>query len=153
MKKLRRKRMLLQGVSAVCNMGGTWMVVVTVCQIVQSAERETVGGFVVGMLAALAYGLCALLLWSYGLDLAAAARRITRKVARMQAEEMYAAINPHGKRHCESFSASEKRGTQATAGHGDCRLPQRGHKAAKPTRRLHLCMGTRRMQGKTMHKP
>lgn len=87
MKKLRRKRMLLQGVSAVCNMGGTWMVVVTVCQIVQSAERETVGGFVVGMLAALAYGLCALLLWSYGLDLAAAARRITRKVARMQAEE------------------------------------------------------------------
>lgn len=47
MKKLRRKRMLLQGVSAVCNMGGTWMVVVTVCQIVQSAERETVGGFVV----------------------------------------------------------------------------------------------------------
>lgn len=88
MKKLRRKRMLLQGVSAVCNMGGTWMVVVTVCQIVQSAERETVGGFVVGMLAALAYGLCALLLWSYGLDLAEAARRITRKVARMQAEEM-----------------------------------------------------------------
>lgn len=93
MKKLRRKRMLLQGVSAVCNMGGTWMVVVTACQIVQSAERETVGGFVVGMLAALAYGLCALLLWSYGLDLAAAARRITRKVARMQAEEMYAAMH------------------------------------------------------------
>lgn len=93
MKKLRRKRMLLQGVSAVCNMGGTWMVVVTVCQIVQSAERETVGGFVVGMLAALAYGLCALLLWSYGLDLAAAARRITRKVARMQAREMYAAMH------------------------------------------------------------
>ena len=83
MKKLRRKRMLLQGVSAVCNMGGTWMVVVTVCQIVQSAERETVGGFVVGMPAALAYGL----------DLAAAARRITRKVARMQAEEMYAAMH------------------------------------------------------------
>ena len=93
MKKLRRKRMLLQGVSAVCNMGGTWMVVVTVCQIVQSAERETVGGFVVGMLAALAYGLCALLLWSYGLDLAEAARRITRKVARMQAKEMYEAMH------------------------------------------------------------
>ena len=73
MKKLRRKRMLLQGVSAVCNMGGTWMMVVTVCQIVQSAERTTVGGFVLGMLAALAYGLCALLLWSYGLDLADAA--------------------------------------------------------------------------------
>ncbi|MEE0485092.1 MAG: hypothetical protein UDB69_02445, partial [Faecalibacterium sp.] len=50
-------------------------------------------GFVVGMLAALAYGLCALLLWSYGLDLAAAARRITRKVARMQAKEMYAAMH------------------------------------------------------------
>lgn len=47
----------------------------------------------VGMLAAMAYGLCALLLWSYGLDLAAAARRITRKVARMQAEEMYAAMH------------------------------------------------------------
>lgn len=92
MKKLRRKRMLLQGVSAVCNMGGTWMVVVTVCQIVQSAERGTAGGFAVGMLAALAYGLCALLLWSYGLDLAAAARRITRKIAKMQAREMYAAI-------------------------------------------------------------
>lgn len=92
MKKLRRKRMLLQGVSAVCNMGGTWMVVMTVCQIVQSAERETVGGFVVGMLAALAYGLCALLLWSYGLDLAAAARRITLEIAKMQVREMYAAI-------------------------------------------------------------
>lgn len=92
MKKLRRKRMLLQGVSAVCNMGGTWMVVVTVCQIVQSAERETVGGFVVGMLAALAYGLCALLLWSYGMDLAAAARRITLEIAKMQVREMYAAI-------------------------------------------------------------
>lgn len=92
MKKLRRKRMLLQGVSAVCNMGGTWMVVVTVCQIVQSAERETVGGFVIGMLAALAYGLCALLLWSYGLDLAAAARRITLEIAKMQVREMYAAI-------------------------------------------------------------
>lgn len=92
MKKLRRKRMLLQGVSAVCNMGGTWMVVVTVCQIVQSAERGTVGGFAVGMMAALAYGLCALLLWSYGLDLEEAARRITRKVARMQAKEMYAEI-------------------------------------------------------------
>ena len=92
MKKLRRKRMLLQGVSAVCNMGGTWMVVVTVCQIVQSAERETVGGFVVGMLAALAYGLCALLLWSYGMDLAAAARRMTLEIAKMQVREMYAAI-------------------------------------------------------------
>ena len=92
LKKLRRKRMLLQGVSAVCNMGGTWMVVVTVCQIVQSAERETVGGFVIGMLAALAYGLCALLLWSYGLDLAAAARRITLEIAKMQVREMYAAI-------------------------------------------------------------
>lgn len=92
MKKLRRKRMLLQGVSAVCNMGGTWMVVVTVCQIVQSAERETVGGFVIGMLAALAYGLCALLLWSYGMDLAAAARRMTREIAKMQAREMYADI-------------------------------------------------------------
>lgn len=92
MKKLRRKRMLLQGVSAVCNMGGTWMVVVTVCQIVQSAERETVGGFVIGMLAALAYGLCALLLWSYGLDLAAEARRITLEIAKMQVREMYAAI-------------------------------------------------------------
>lgn len=92
MKKLRKKRMFMQGVSAVCNMGGTWMVVVTVCQIVQSAERETVGGFVVGMLAALAYGLCALLLWSYGLDLAAAARRITLEIAKMQVREMYAAI-------------------------------------------------------------
>lgn len=92
MKKLRRKRMLLQGVSAVCNMGGTWMVVVTVCQIVQSAERTTVGGFVLGMLAALAYGLCALLLWSYGMDLAAAARRITLEIAKMQVREMYAAI-------------------------------------------------------------
>lgn len=92
MEKLRRKKMLLQGVSAVCNMGGTWMVVVTVCQIVQSAERGTVGGFAVGMMAALAYGLCALLLWSYGLDLAAAARRITRKITKMQAREMYAAI-------------------------------------------------------------
>lgn len=92
MKKLRRKRMLLQGVSAVCNMGGTWMVVVTVCQIAQSAERTTVGGFVLGMLAALAYGLCALLLWSYGMDLAAAARRITLEIAKMQVREMYAAI-------------------------------------------------------------
>lgn len=92
MEKLRKKRMFMQGVSAVCNMGGTWMVVVTVCQIVQSAERTTVGGFVLGMLAALAYVLCALLLWSYGMDLAAAARRITRKVARMQAKEMYAAM-------------------------------------------------------------
>lgn len=92
MEKLRRKRMLMQGVSAVCNMGGTWMVVVTVCQIVQSAERETVGGFVIGMLAALAYGLCALLLWSYGLDLAAAARRITLEIAKKQVREMYAAI-------------------------------------------------------------
>ena len=92
MEKLRKKRMFMQGVSAVCNMGGTWMVVVTVCQIVQSAERETVGGFVVGMLAALAYGLGALLLWSYGLDLAEAARRITRKIAKMQAREMYAAM-------------------------------------------------------------
>lgn len=92
MEKLRRKRMLMQGVSAVCNMGGTWMVVMTVCQIVQSAERTTVGGFVVGMLAALAYGLCALLLWSYGLDLAAAARRITLEIAKMQVREMYTAI-------------------------------------------------------------
>lgn len=92
MEKLRKKRMFMQGVSAVCSMGGTWMVVVTVCQIVQSAERTTAGGFVLGMLAALAYGLCALLLWSYGMDLAAAARRITRKVARMQAKEMYAAM-------------------------------------------------------------
>lgn len=92
MKKLRRKRMLLQGVSAVCNMGGTWMVVVTVCKIAQSAERTTVGGFVLGMLAALAYGLCALLLWSYGMDLAAAARRITREIAKMQVREMYAAM-------------------------------------------------------------
>lgn len=92
MEKLRKKRMFMQGVSAVCNMGGTWMVVVTVCQIVQSAERTTVGGFVLGMLAALAYGLCALLLWSYGMDLAAAARRITREIAKMQVREMYAAI-------------------------------------------------------------
>lgn len=92
MEKLRKKRMFMQGVSAVCNMGGTWMVIMTVCQIVQSAERTTVGGFVLGMLAALAYGLCALLLWSYGMDLAAAARRITRKMARMQAKEMYAVM-------------------------------------------------------------
>ena len=92
MEKLRKKRMFMQGMSAVCNMGGTWMVVVTVCQLVQSAERTTVGGFVLGMLAALAYGLCALLLWSYGMDLAAAARRITREIAKMQAREMYAAI-------------------------------------------------------------
>lgn len=92
MEKLRKKRMFMQGVSAVCNMGGTWMVVVTVCQIAQSAERTTAGGFVLGMLAALAYGLCALLLWSYGMDLAAAARRITREIAKMQVREMYAAI-------------------------------------------------------------
>ena len=85
MKKLRRKKMLLQGVSAVCNMGGTWMVVMTVCQMAAAAERGTVGGFVLGMLAALAYGLCALLLWSNGIDLAAAARRMTRKIAKMQA--------------------------------------------------------------------
>lgn len=93
MEKLRKKRMFMQGVSAVCNMGGTWMVIMTVCQIVQSAERTTVGGFVLGMLAALAYGLCALLLWSYGMDLAAAARRITRKIAKIQAQEMYAAMH------------------------------------------------------------
>lgn len=93
MEKLRKKRMFMQGVSAACNMGGTWMVVVTVCQIAQSAERTTVGGFVLGMLAALAYGLCSLLLWSYGLDLAAAARRITRKIAKIQAQEMYAAMH------------------------------------------------------------
>lgn len=93
MEKLRKKRMFMQGVSAACNMGGTWMVVVTVCQIAQSAERTTVGGFVLGMLAALAYGLCALLLWSYGMDLAAAARRITRKIAKMQAREMYEAMH------------------------------------------------------------
>ena len=93
MEKLRKKRMFMQGVSAACNMGGTWMVVVTVCQIAQSAERITVGGFVLGMLAALAYGLCALLLWSYGMDLAAAARRITRKIAKMQAREMYEAMH------------------------------------------------------------
>lgn len=93
MEKLRKKRMFMQGVSAVCNMGGTWMVIMTVCQIAQSAERTTVGGFVLGMLAALAYGLCALLLWSYGMDLAAAARRITRKIAKMQAQEMYAAMH------------------------------------------------------------
>lgn len=93
MEKLRKKRMFMQGVSAVCNMGGTWMVIMTVCQIVQSAERTTVGGFVLGMLAALAYGLCALLLWSYGMDLAAAARRITRKIAKMQAREMYEAMH------------------------------------------------------------
>lgn len=92
MEKLRKKRMFMQGVSAVCNMGGTWMVIMTVCQIVQSAERTTVGGFVLGMLAALAYGLCALLLWSYGMDLAAAARRITLEIAKMQVREMYAAI-------------------------------------------------------------
>ena len=92
MKKMRRKRTLMQGVSAACNMGGTWMLVVTICQIVQSAERGTAGGFAVGMLAALAYGLCALLLWSYGMDLAAAARRMTRKIAKMQVREMYAAI-------------------------------------------------------------
>lgn len=92
MEKLRKKRMFMQGVSAVCNMGGTWMVIMTVCQIVQSAERTTVGGFVLGMLAALAYGLCALLLWSYGMDLTAAARRITREIAKMQVREMYAAI-------------------------------------------------------------
>lgn len=92
MEKLRKKRMFMQGVSAVCNMGGTWMMVVTVCQIAQSAERTTVGGFVLGMLAALAYGLCALLLWSYGMDLAAAARRMTREIAKMQVREMYAAI-------------------------------------------------------------
>ena len=90
MKKLRKKRMFMQGVSAVCNMGGTWMVVVTVCQMAAAAERGTVGGFVLGMLAALAYGL--LLLWSYGMDLAAAARRMTRKIAKMQAREMYAAM-------------------------------------------------------------
>lgn len=92
MEKLRKKRMFMQGVSAVCNMGGTWMVIMTVCQIVQSAERTTVGGFVLGMLAALAYGLCALLLWSYGMDLTAAARRITREIAKMQVREMHAAI-------------------------------------------------------------
>lgn len=92
MEKLREKRMVMQGVSAVCNMCGTWMVVMTVCQMDAAAERGTVGGFVLGMLAALAYGLCALLLWSYGMDLAAAARRMTRKIAKMQVREMYAAI-------------------------------------------------------------
>lgn len=92
MEKLRKKRMFMQGVSAMCNMGGTWMVVMTVCQMVAAAERGTVGGFVLGMLAALAYGLCALLLWSYGMDLAAAARRMTRKIAKMQVREMYAAM-------------------------------------------------------------
>lgn len=92
MEKLRKKRMVMQGVSAVCNMCGTWMVVMTVCQMDAAAERGTVGGFVLGMLAALAYGLCALLLWSYGMDLAAAARRITREIAKMQVREMYAAI-------------------------------------------------------------
>lgn len=92
MEKLRKKRMFMQGVSAVCNMCGTWMVVMTVCQMDTAAERGTVGGFVLGMLAALAYGLCALLLWSYGMDLAAAARRITREIAKMQVREMYAAI-------------------------------------------------------------
>lgn len=92
MEKLRKKRMFMQGVSAVCNMGGTWMVVMTVCQMASAAERGTVGGFVLGMLAALAYGLCALLLWSYGMDLAAAARRMTRKIAKMQVREMYAAM-------------------------------------------------------------
>lgn len=92
MEKLRKKRMVMQGVSAICNMCGTWMVVMTVCQMDAAAERGTVGGFVLGMLAALAYGLCALLLWSYGMDLAAAARRITREIAKMQVREMYAAI-------------------------------------------------------------
>lgn len=92
MEKLRKKRMFMQGVSAVCNMGGTWMAVMTVCQMAAAAERGTVGGFVLGMLAALAYGLCALLLWSYGMDLAAAARRMTRKIAKMQVREMYAAM-------------------------------------------------------------
>lgn len=92
MEKLRKKRMVMQGVSAVCNMCGTWMVVMTVCQMDAAAERGTVGGFVLGMLAALAYVLCALLLWSYGMDLAAAARRITREIAKMQVREMYAAI-------------------------------------------------------------
>ena len=92
MEKLRKKRRVMQGVSAVCNMCGTWMVVMTVCQMDAAAERGTVGGFVMGMLAALAYGLCALLLWSYGMDLAAAARRITREIAKMQVREMYAAI-------------------------------------------------------------
>lgn len=124
MKKLRRKRMLLQGVSAVCNMGGTWMVVVTVCQIVQSAEREAVGGFVVGMLAALAYGLCALLLWSCGLDLAAAARRITRKVARMQAEEKYEKREPAQRmqrgRHGENAGLRDAGPEQKPRGNCDC---------------------------------
>lgn len=92
MEKLRKKRMFMQGVSAVCNMGGTWMVVVTVCQMAAAAERGTVGGFVLGILAALAYGLCALLLWSYGMDLAAGARRMTRKIAKMQVREMYAVM-------------------------------------------------------------
>ena len=89
MKRLRRKKFALRTGSAACNLGGTWMMLVTICQIAQSAERGTVPGFVIGMLAALAYGLCALLLWSYSMSLAAAARRMTKRIARAQALQTY----------------------------------------------------------------
>ena len=93
MKKLRKKRAWWTLGAKVCGLGGTWMMIVTICQIVQSAERVSVGGFVAGMLAALAYGLCALLLWSYSYDLTTAAKRATRRLAKMEAEEMYAAMH------------------------------------------------------------
>lgn len=92
MEKLRKKRAWWTLGAKVCGLGGTWMMIVTICQIVSSAERVSVGGFVAGMLAALAYGLCALLLWSYSYDLTTAAKRATRRLAKMEAEEMYAAM-------------------------------------------------------------
>lgn len=92
MKRLLRKKKTMQAVSAVCNMGGTLMMVMTVCQIARAAEYETVLGICGGLLLAMVHGLTALLLWSYGLDMAAGARAITRKVAKMQMREMYRKI-------------------------------------------------------------
>lgn len=89
MKEMQRKKAVLCAAGGVCKFGGTWLMIVTVCQMASAAERGTVGGFVLGMLAALACGLCALLLWSYAMDLDTAARRMTRRMAKAQAREMY----------------------------------------------------------------
>ena len=89
MEKLRKKKAALCVAGGVCKFGGTWMLIVTVCQMAAAAERGTVGGFVLGMLAALACGLCAMLLWSYAMDLDMAARRVTQRMAKAQAREMY----------------------------------------------------------------
>lgn len=100
MKKLLRKKKAMQAVSAVCNMGGTLMLVLTLCQMARAAEYTTVLGIGGGLALALLHGLSALLLWSYGLDLAAGARAITRKVAKMQAREMYRAAYANCEKKC-----------------------------------------------------